>query len=303
MKTKYTVMASAILMGCTFAVSATTFTPIPVPAPYDSGPLDASSAPGLFVPEKAAYVALEGALQEAEGRIYSSTCGNASGTWQINVVADQDGNGFVDVNSFGGDNQFSLTVEPGRKIGPPVGSSWHVFSAPGSNNRLAGVPLPSYNGTAYYNASGQMMTLGSKFDVGAVTGHNDNLTGGVIKDFFKRTPDPRKCSVSLRDRTYCGDPASPVIYDWGLQFVSKNYVPQDKWWQRSASRRSNGEFAYTKFVKDRLYAGKHASSKVDTGMCNITILMDGTQGAGQNDQGSFDQTGTLTISRTKPTMF
>ncbi len=303
MKTRYTVMASAILMGSAFAVSAAPKVPFPVPAPYEKGPLPYYSSPGLFVPEKAAYAALEGALQEAEARIYASTCAAASGTWSINVATDQDGFGFVDVSSFGGDSQFSLTVEPGKPIGPPVGSSWNVYSEKGNDNRLAGVPLPSYKGTAYYNASGQMMTLGSAFDVGAVTGKNDKLTGGVIKDFFKRNPDPKKCLPTSRDITWCSDPGVPVIYDWGLQYVSKNHVPQDKWWQRSAATRSNGEFAYTKFVKDRLFADKHDTSKLDTGVCNITILMDGSQGAGQNDQGSFDQTGTLTIKRAAPAPF
>jgi hypothetical protein len=117
-----------------------------------------------------------------------------------------------------------------------------------------------------------MMVQGANFNVRSVNRNLDPLSGTVIKDFYKRT-------IS----------GIPFIFDWGLQSVSKNLVPQDKWWQRSIAWRSDGVFGRTNFRKDRLYSGKNG------GACTIDILMTGT-----NDADFFGQEGTLVIRKANP---
>ena len=116
------------------------------------------------------------------------------------------------------------------------------------------------------------MVQSAAFNVRSVNNNLDRLSGTVIKDFWKET--------------FRG---LPVIIDWGLQSVSKNLVPQDKWWQRSFANRSDGIFARTHFRKDRLYSAKNG------GACFIDINMSGV-----NDADFFGQSGTFIIRKANP---
>jgi hypothetical protein len=295
MKTKLTVMAAAILMGTAFTVNATAYGGLYPPAPpfpYGSGPLKAPYlAPNLFISEKAAFAGLEGAMQEAEGVIYQGGCAAASGTWRINAFADDTGNGSVRVSS-GGATQFRLNVAWQAVTSPPYlgGTKFHITG--GTPNHLGGVKLPLYDGTAYYSGTGQMMVMDARFDVGNVNYAFDHLTGTVIKDFFKVLPQgvyPDEGKTTCKSDCGGYDPTVPVIYDWGLQSVSKEWVPQDKWWQRSKATRSDGSDAKTIFWKDRLFSAKNG------GVCKIKIAM-----TGANDADGFAQSGTLTIKKEAP---
>jgi hypothetical protein len=281
-------MASAVLMGTAVTVSAFgAIDPPAPPAPYQNGPLKSPYlAPGLFKSEKAAFAALEGTMQEAEAVIYQGGCAAAAGrTWDIGTYADEDGNGSVDVSS-NGVPQLHLDVAASPLVAPAYLGGTKFVTTGLPTNVLNGKKLPLYNGTAYYSKTGQMMTLGASFQVGNInTVGNTNLdllTGTVIKDFYKLNP-------ILTSTT---DPQVPVIFDWGLQSVSKNMVPQDKWWQRSKASRSDGYDAKTVFVKDRLFSDKN------NGVCRIKIDM-----SGANDANGFDQGGTLTIERGAPSAF
>ncbi|MEQ1546894.1 hypothetical protein [Methyloglobulus sp.] len=281
MKTKYTVLVSAILMGTAFTVSAGPPAP---PSPYGSGPLGRSSSPNMFTSEKAAFAALEGVLQEAEAVIYQGGCAAAAAKspWNLSVLVDLDGSGGVDVSS-GGNPQFHLDVAQGMPVLQPPGTVYNVTGL--GTNVFAGSSLPVYSTIARYNRTGQMMVQSGNFDVKNVNGNFDKLTGGVIKDFYRTDP-------MVRSSCIYGCSSVPVIYDWGLQFVSKNTIPQDKWWQRSAATRSDGNIGKTHFVKDRLFSDK------STAACQIEIWTKGF-----NDADGFDQTGTLYIRNVKPQPF
>jgi hypothetical protein len=301
MNIELTAPVSAILQG---PVVSANDVPPDVPAPYTSGPLEGPVyvAPGLFKSEKAAFAALEGAMQEAEAIIYQGGCVAASGggsrTWDISTFVDNTGTGFVEV-SLNGELQFTLDVSGGALAGPPAETSFRVtgnsegqdvadivqeeppegtsFRVTGNElNVLNGNSLPFYLSTAHYSATGQMMTQTARFRVKNVNNLLDSLSGTAIKDFYK-----------------VGATAPiPVIYDWGLQSVSKNDIPQDKWWQRSEANRSDNFIGKTHFRKDRLFSAKSG------GVCSIDILMEGT-----NDANLFDQTGTLTIKKAAPSPF
>ncbi len=297
MKTKFTVMASAILMGTAFTVNAYGANPPAPPAPYGSGPLTSPHlAPNLFKSEKSAFAGLEGAMQEAEAVIYQGGCAAAAGksgkTWDISASVDQSGTGSIEVSS-NGVLQFFLDVKERLPAPTPAYLGGTVFTIKGnSSNVFNGSKLPAYDGFAYYSKTGQMMTLGASFQVGNVNNNYDYLKGGVIKDFYKlnnpATAAQSKCgSCGGGGETPTGP--IPIIYDWGLQYVSKNYVPQDKWWQRSWANRSDNSDGTTVFVKDRLFSAK------GDGVCKIRIDM-----IGNNDASSFEQEGTLTISKVAP---
>ena len=224
---------------------------------------------------------LEGVLQEAEATVYSQSCGavaggfmGASKSWDIEVFADSTGFGFVDVTA-NGIPQITLNVSGGPTAGSPAGSNYLAY---GRGNSLNGGILPSFSSNTYYSATGQMMYEGATFNVQSVNGNNDNLLGKVIKDFYRVTAVERTTSRPI-----------PVIYDWGLQSVHKNFIPQDKWWQRSRTTRSDGVLGRTVFVKDRLFSAKNG------GVCRITIDITGT-----DDNDLFNETGKLTITKAGP---
>jgi hypothetical protein len=271
MKTKYTVLASAILMGASLTIGATPSGVPGVPAPYANGPLTAPyyAAPNLLQPEKAVFAALEGAMQEGEAFIFSTGCPSTPKTLDITAQVDLGGYGFVELIS-GGVTQVHLDVAPGAPSSVPPGT---LFNVTGSGNNLFGNALPGYSGAARYSGTGQMMTLGASFQSKSINNAPESLSGLVIKDFYKANA-----------KGYI-----PVIYDWGLQSVHKNTIPQDKWWQRSVATRSDNATGRTIWWKDRLFSAKNG------GVCNIKIDM-----SGQNDADGFFQDGTFVISKTKP---
>lgn len=271
MKTKYTVMASAMLMVTAFSVSAQ---PGP-PAQYINGPLPKGFAPDLFNSEKAAFAAYEGVLQEAEGLIYTSGCSGAAGTWDVAASVEQNGTGSVAL-SVGGSPQLQLNVAQGPAMFPTALGGTRFFVNGNPSNKLKNLTMSPFNSATYYGKGGWMMVETALFSTRNVNGLLDFLSGRVIKDFYK---------------SYSPIWGVPVIHDWGLQSVEKNYVPEDKWWQRSHAHRSDNIDGRTVFVKDRLYSRKALGS---AGKCKITL-----DTAGLNDADGFDQTGTLKIEAGK----
>jgi hypothetical protein len=271
-----TVMASAMLMGVTMSVSADA---PPVPSIYRNGPLAPYTVPNLFLQEKTAFALLEGAMQAAEGIIYTNGCSGAAAEWDLSVEVFDDGAGSLDASS-NGVSQLGLTGTASAITLSPGGTKVRVTGS----GALKGKTL-NYSSNAYYNKPGAMMVQSAAFGVKSVNGNLDPLSGTVIKDFWKA--DPRNVeTLSCNNVERCFDPRVPVIFDWGLQSVSKNLVPQDKWWQRSRANRSDGVFAKTWFQKTRLYSAKNG------GACSITINL-----SGSNDADFFGQSGTLTISK------
>jgi hypothetical protein len=276
MKKMTTVMATAMLLGA--AMTAGADAP-PVPRIYRDGPLAPYTVPNLFLQEKTAFALLEGAMQAAEGIVYTSGCAGAAAEWDLGVEVFDDGAGSLDVSS-NGVSQLGLRGVASAIALSPGGTKVRVTGT----GALKGKTL-NYSSNAYYNKPGAMMVQSATFGVKSVNGNLDPLSGTVIKDFWKANPRNVE-TLSCSDVERCFDPRIPVIIDWGLQSVSKNLVPQDKWWQRSRANRSDGVFARTQFRKDRLYSAKNG------GACMITIDI-----SGSNDADFFGQSGTLTISK------
>ncbi len=267
MKTSFKIVTSAALMAAALGVSAG---PPGVPSIYEKGPLIGPyyANPGLFTAEKAAFSALESAMQVGEGAVYQGGCAAASRKYDMSSFVDQDGYGYVDVSS-GGALQFRLNVKPGPTTPAPSGTSFIVSGT----GHLGGTTLSSFSSTARYSAGGAMMTEGATLSVRSVNNNFDYLSGFIIKDFFK-----------VNAQSYI-----PVIYDWGLQSMHKNTIPQDKWWQRSVATRSDGVVGRTIWWKDRLFSAKNG------GVCHIKIDLSGT-----NDADLFAEDGSFTISRIAP---
>jgi hypothetical protein len=77
-----------------------------------------------------------------------------------------------------------------------------------------------------------------------------------------------------------------LIYDYGLQSLSKSGYPVNKWWQKSVSVRDDGQPGCAVFQKDRL---------VGSSECRIVLST-----TGYNQDGLFWQNGKLSVQRVKP---
>lgn len=265
MKKITTVMASAMLMGASMTAGALS-PPLPAP-PYAPNKFIAGGVePNLFLSEKTAYALLEGVQQAAEAAVYARSCDFAKGKWDLDVSVEDGGNGTLLLSSNG--------LDAGALRG--VGQNFNNVSPGGSRVLVGGLinfgkgyTVTPFSGTTWFNKTGSVMVGEGTMPTRSINGGVDALSGTVIKDFFQTR-----------------GPGYPLFWDWGLQSVSKNKFPQDKWWQRSLSNRSDGVFARTQFRKDRIYSGKKG------GACVIEIDINGT-----NDADLFEQSGTLVIRK------
>ena len=101
----------------------------------------------------------------------------------------------------------------------------------------------------------------------------DQYYSSVIKDFF-------------HGNTYDEFGDFYVMYDYGLQSLSKFGYPVNKWWQKSKSVRDNGQQGCFVLQKDRL---------VGAGQCRITLATTGV-----SQPGLFWQSGTLSVQNVSP---
>ncbi len=267
------VLATATLATCFSTVVLSGPPPKAPDSIYGNGPLSPLQAKlDLSHAEMTAYALYEGVMQVTEAKIHATSCGSSAGTYNVTIFTDGSKDNrplnFVDVISLGGSFTLNADLYPsaqfrGQKI--LIGQD-----EPGS---LLDTDVSGYDASATYNASKNMLWQKGRVDVRGINGSLINYKSMVIKDFIRG-------SLDSNDRDYY------TVLDWGLDSLHKLGFPANKYWQRSKSRRSDGDPGRTIFVKDRLLGSTACRIIIDT--------------MGVNNQDIFWQDGTLTIELINP---
>jgi hypothetical protein len=272
--TKIKMLAAAVAVASVSTLASAN--PPAAPTVYNTGPLSPlANVTNLSAEERAAYALLEGLMQAAEAKIHAHGC--AAVSLPLSIYADSLATQKA-ATLGSAPNSMKLVVTPGGVTFR--GQAFTVNQpAPGYLN---GTPVTGYAGTMIYNSANNMMVGNMSVSVMSINWVPNTFTGYVIKDFYKGT------TVALDGNGYAipGQNDTHIIYDWGLQSLSKDGYPVEKYWQRSKVRRSDGGEAKTAFVKDRL---------VGVTPCRIAISL-----SGLNQVGIFQQSGTLAIQNLTP---
>ena len=260
--TKIKMLAAAVTAASVSTMAGAN--PPDAPGVYTLGPMSpAINTTNLSAQERAAFALLEGILQSVEGKIHAAGC--VALTLPLKVYSDALTDPVVGNAKLGTAPADMTLVATG--VAPTFrGQIINVAQNPAAGY-VGNTPVTDYTSNMVFNSANNMM-------VGAMTQVNvmsinwvpNQFTGYVIKDFYMGT-------------TAGGD--AHIVYDWGLQSLSKEGYPVEKYWQRSKTRRSDGGNGQTAFVKDRL---------VGVVPCRIAISL-----SGLNQFGIFQQTGTVSI--------
>ena len=267
--TKIKMLAAAVAVASVSTLASAN--PPDAPAVYATGPMSpAVNSTNLSAQERAAFALLEGILQSVEGKIHAAGC--VALTLPLKVYSDALTDPVVGNAKLGTTPADMTLVATG--VAPTFrGQIINVTQAPAAGY-IGNTPVTDYASNMVFNSANNMM-------VGAMTQVNvmsinwvpNQFTGYVIKDFYMGN-----------DKNVPSD--AHIVYDWGLQSLSKEGYPVEKYWQRSKTRRSDGGNGQTAFVKDRL---------VGVVPCRIAISL-----SGLNQFGIFQQTGTLSIQPVAP---
>ena len=261
--TKIKMLAAAVTAASVSTMAGAAHPP-DAPGVYTLGPMSpAINTTNLSAQERAAFALLEGILQSVEGKIHAAGC--VALTLPLKVYSDALTDPVVG-NAKLGTTPADMTLVATGVLPTFRGQIINVAQAPAAGY-VGNTPVSDYASNMVFNSANNMM-------VGAMTQVNvmsinwvpNQFTGYVIKDFYMGT-------------TAGGD--AHIVYDWGLQSLSKEGYPVEKYWQRSKTRRSDGGNGQTAFVKDRL---------VGVVPCRIAISL-----SGLNQFGIFQQTGTVSI--------
>ena len=275
--TRLSIIATAIMVA---VVSAPAHTAAPeAPALYATGPFSPRTATtSLSVHERTAFALLEGILQSVESYVHANGCPTTAVSLPLEVYSD----------AFGSPN---IVGDASLGNAPDVFKLEAVADNAGSFRRqhldvkqtalpvlhfINGKLTANYVGRMTYNSANNMMVGNMAVDTIGINGQLNSFTGYVVKDFYKGEDN----------RQSGGDNELFLILDWGLQFLSKESYPVEKYWQRSKVRRSDAGEGKTAFVKDRL---------VGVTKCRITAAL-----SGFNQPDIFWQSGTLKISLVAP---
>ena len=249
-------------------------------------------AANLTIPERAAFAALEAALQAVESKIYVTQCSALK--LDLTAYVNQTGNGFVELSS-GGVPQLDLFVVPAG-TNQVLGNK---FLVRGSGN-VGGIKVQNFVALYDFDAAGGVMSQSNyhaPFQEASGNGGFDKIAVKVIKDFYRW--DPKATETLIKNKNLPGvttataprfDPSQPVFLDWGLQSLAKSGYTQTKYFQWSLSTRSDDD-AHTIMWKKRIYDAYALSP------CTIKIHT-----SGQNDGEGFYETGTLKVRGIKDEM-
>ena len=262
--TKIKMLAAAVAVASVSTLASAN--PPDAPTVYATGPMSpAVNSTNLSAQERAAFALLEGILQSVEGKIHAAGC--VALTLPLKVYSDALTDPVVGNAKLGTAPADMTLVATG--VAPTFrGQIINVAQNPAAGY-VGNTPVSDYASNMVFNSANNMM-------VGAMTQVNvmsinwvpNQFTGYVIKDFYMGN-----------DKNVPSD--AHIVYDWGLQSLSKEGYPVEKYWQRSKTRRSDGGNGQTAFVKDRL---------VGVVPCRIAIAL-----SGLNQFGIFQQTGTVSI--------
>ena len=264
-------------------VSDTETTPVvpnslPAPPPNCDGddgpksPLDDTT--NLSDAEKAAYALYESVILMTKAKIHATSCDSTAGSYPISIftngglVGDPGEDNTVTVDS--PDGSYSLDADPQPEI--PLRGQFIGIRQIGSGV-FDGHSVSGLSGSGIYNQAKNMLIFNGNTSVVGSNGRPDLYSGTLIKDF-------------CRGSSNSTDPEFFLIYDYGLEALSKLGYPTDKYWQRSKSRRYDGASGRTVFVQDRL---------VGATACRIVIDTEGV-----NSEDVFWQDGTLTVTTDRP---
>lgn len=257
--------------GVIFAVGSAVAGAAPppaAPAVYNSGPFSPrDSLVSLSTQERAAFALLEGILQSAEGKVHATGCIPA--TLPLEVYSDALTDPVVGDATLGvAPNSLKLKA---TGFTPNFRGQIIAVKQDPAAGFINGTPVTDYTSNFVFNSANNMMVgLMTQVNVMSINWIPNQFTGYVIKDFYM--------GINEVD--------SHIVYDWGLQSLTKEGYPIEKYWQRSKVRRSDGAIGQTAFVKDRL---------VGVTKCRITAAL-----SGYNAPDLFWQSGTLTISQASP---
>ncbi|MCB1751528.1 MAG: hypothetical protein KDI74_07370, partial [Gammaproteobacteria bacterium] len=236
----------------------------------------AANTTNLSSQERVAYALLEGIMQSVEAKVHSTGCTPV--VLPLSVYSDAFASPVQGSASIGvAPNSLVLFAKaqttPGYR-GQAIDVRQQDFdpiTPPQGAGYINGTEVTGYKATHTFNSANNMMVGWMEVNAMSINWEPNQFTGKVIKDFY---------TTNVKAGDY------HIIYDWGLQSLSKWDKKKKKYWQRSKSRRSDGGNGQTAFVKDRL---------VGVVPCRIAIAL-----SGLNQIGVFQQTGVLTISTLKP---
>lgn len=271
MKTKITTISAAVLLGISTLANAN---PPSAPSIYNTGP----AAPRLNMTnmrdvEKTAFALNEALMQATEGLVYAKgTCANFSTPIEVYSHPGSNSN-YIEGTSAISTIRLDATIQP--KVAG-FGQNYDVVQF--AQGTINGTPVQNLRGRYTYNELANMMVgerTGVQVKSQTVRNGNsfDQFYSSVIKDFY-------------HGNTYDANGDFYEIFDYGLQSVSKNGYPVNKWWQKSKAVRDNGSQGCTVFQKDRL---------VGSSSCRIVIST-----AGYSQEDLFWQKGTLSVQRVSP---
>lgn len=265
----YIAATSAVLVGSLSAIAFSADPPEP-PDVYVSIQISPSTSTYFSNPEKAAYPLYEAVMQIFEAKIHATTCAASAGSFSVNVYAngliasDPGQRNSVTVTSSGAEFTLASMIKTKADISGQIVQIEQV-----GVGQLSGSPVVSFTGVATYNKISNLLVQQGDVSIIGSDGLPDSYQSRVIKDFYRGQDDD-----------------APIIYDWGKQSLSKLGYPVDEYWQRSKSRRGDGDLGRTVMVKDRL---------IGSAPCRIMIDTKGT-----NREELFWQEGTLVISTLTP---
>ena len=266
-------LAPGDIVTCTFVNMLVD--PTPPPFEYDNGPESPLlTTTDLSDPERAAFALLEGVITVTKAKIHATSCSATVGAYPMSIFAngllssDALADNSVTVTSFGG--SYRLGADMHAKI---AFRGQKVEITQTSAGAFADRAVSNFTSSGYYNVANNMLTQASTVDVVGANGRPDRYAGRLIKDFYRGSLDNN-------------NPEFYLIYDWGLEALSKLGYPANKYWQRSKVRRSDGASGKIVFVQDRL---------VGATSCRIQIELDG-----DNYADYVLMSGSLTVSTKKP---
>jgi len=265
--TKIEMLAAAVVVASVSTLASAT-SPPEAPEAYQLGPFSPRAGTvSLSAQERAAFALLESVMQVVEGKIHATGC--VPTVLPLEVYSDAFTAPVIGDATLGTAPD-SLVLNATGLPSSFRGQAFNVDQNAGVGY-VNGTLVSGYDGTMIFNSANNMMTgYMNAVNVISINWVPNQFTGYVIKDFYK--------GIAAND--------THILYDWGLQSLSKEGYPVEKYWQRSAVRHSNGGDGQSVFVKDRL-AG--------VTKCRITIALEG-----YNVLGLFWQSGTLAISPTAP---
>jgi hypothetical protein len=267
--TKIKMIAAAVAVA-SVSTLASAAPPPDAPPVYAAGPMSpAANITNLSAQERASFALLEGMLQSVEGKIHASGC--TAFSLPLKVYSDALTTPTIGNASLGqAPNNIKLNAVG---LAPTFrGQAFNVDQAAG-DGYINGTLVTGYDSTMVFNSANNMMVgYMDAVNVMSINWVPNQFTGYVIKDFY--------LGIDAGGPGIPGD--THIVYDWGLQSLSKEGYPVEKYWQRSKTRRSDGGDGQTVFVKDRL---------VGVTKCRITIAL-----SGLNQFGIFQQSGTLSVS-------